>query len=671
MKRITPGASRPESGRLTLLLVAVMLTPCLCLLWFMNQAMRNERLAARQTILEAYRAQLVLAREQLDSSWRATAANLDTQAESRPAPSFFAEQTRAGRVDAVVVLGASNEVVYPNRPTPPPAQPVTADWQEALAMEATQPDEAARRFGRLAESAAAPDTAARALQAPARCLARAGHREAALEVLRDKLGRDRFADALDPQGRLVALNAQLLALELMKEIQPGQIPPALGRLITRLKDYQQPRLAAGQRRFLMREILRLFPDQSNAFPTLHAEDLAAEVVESNFPNTPPAVLRAAPRPDLWQFTSARGGVLALCRTETVVRLLRSGLPPQALPETAVLAFIPPGKEAEKPLLTLPAGAAMPGWTLALSLKDQGLFETAASRRIASYVWIGALGVALAAILGLLALRLVRRQIALTQLRNDLVANVTHELKTPLSSMRLLVDTLLNSPRLDEATAREYLRLIARENTRLSRLIDNFLAFSRMERNKQTFDFAPTSAEAIVEAAAAAVRERFQVPGCDFQTRVPAGLPLVRADAPALVTALVNLLDNAFKYSGDEKRIRLSAGAENGGVFFAVEDNGIGLSPRETKRIFKRFYQVDQRLSRSAGGVGLGLSIVKFIVTAHHGEVRVESRPGQGSRFVILVPTTSSRKATPCEPPPTAGKAWRHCWPNLQICCCWT
>ena len=87
-----------------------------------------------------------------------------------------------------------------------------------------------------------------------------------------------------------------------------------------------------------------------------------------------------------------------------------------------------------------------------------------------------------------------------------------------------------------------------------------------------------------------------------------------ADADALVTAVVNLLDNAYKYSGEEKQITLSASAENGSVFFAVKDNGIGLSPRDTKRIFKRFFQVDQRLSRSGGGCGLGLSIVKFIVT---------------------------------------------------------
>jgi signal transduction histidine kinase len=209
-------------------------------------------------------------------------------------------------------------------------------------------------------------------------------------------------------------------------------------------------------------------------------------------------------------------------------------------------------------------------------------------------------------------------------------------------MRLLVDTLLNSKTLNEPTAREYLELIAKENLRLSRLIDNFLAFSRMERNKYALDFKEVPARTLVENAAAAVHERFSVPGCRFQVEMPPVLPRIVADADAMVTALVNLLDNAYKYSGDQKEISLQAKAENGSVCFTVKDNGIGLSPRETKKIFKRFYQVDQRLSRTTGGCGLGLSIVKFVVSAHHGTIRVESQPERGSAFTITVPSVRAQ-----------------------------
>src|SRR5439155_24858742 len=121
-----------------------------------------------------------------------------------------------------------------------------------------------------------------------------------------------------------------------------------------------------------------------------------------------------------------------------------------------------------------AGAALPGWRIALSLKDKRLFENAADARVKSYVWIGMLVLGSVVVMGLLVLRLFQKQMALTQLRNDMVANVTHELKTPLSSMRLLVETLLQSSKFNEQTTREYLELIGQENLRLSRLIDNFL-----------------------------------------------------------------------------------------------------------------------------------------------------------------------------------------------------
>jgi signal transduction histidine kinase len=111
-----------------------------------------------------------------------------------------------------------------------------------------------------------------------------------------------------------------------------------------------------------------------------------------------------------------------------------------------------------------------------------------------------------------------------------------------------------------------------------------------------------------------------------------------------VTVLLNLLDNAYKFTGDEKRIRLRASGDgNGHVIFAVEDNGIGIAPREQKKIFRRFYQVDRRLSRAAGGCGLGLSIVDFIVRAHGGEVTIESRPGSGSVFRVSLPSSAHAK----------------------------
>jgi two-component system phosphate regulon sensor histidine kinase PhoR len=215
-------------------------------------------------------------------------------------------------------------------------------------------------------------------------------------------------------------------------------------------------------------------------------------------------------------------------------------------------------------------------------------------------------------------------------------------------MQLLLDTLLDSDRLDERKVREYLRLIAQENQRLSRLIHNFLAFSRMERKSHTFEFSTVPVAQLIDDAVAAMRERLNAPGCHFEVMVEPNLSPVEADPDAVVTALINLLDNAWKYTENQKHIVLQARAQNGNVLLSVQDNGIGIPSDETKRIFRSFYQSDRRLSRATGGCGLGLSIVAFVVAAHRGSASVESQPGHGSTFTISLPAASRASAPETE-----------------------
>jgi signal transduction histidine kinase len=270
------------------------------------------------------------------------------------------------------------------------------------------------------------------------------------------------------------------------------------------------------------------------------------------------------------------------------------------------------------------------------LDDRTLFDTAADRRVASYLWIGGVVIAVMTVLAVFIARGFGRQMQLARLKNDLVATVSHELKTPLTAMRALVDTLLDTEKFDETTTREYLQLLAQENARLSRLIENFLTFSRLERGKFAFAFESLHPEAVVAGAIAAMGERRGA----IETQTAANLPVITGDQDALVTALLNLLDNAWKYSRDTKRIVLRTEATDGLVRFVVEDSGIGLTRAECRRVFDRFYQADQRLSRTAEGCGLGLSIVRSIVEAHHGSVDVTSQPGSGSIFRIEIPAAT-------------------------------
>jgi signal transduction histidine kinase len=290
--------------------------------------------------------------------------------------------------------------------------------------------------------------------------------------------------------------------------------------------------------------------------------------------------------------------------------------------------------AQSAFLQTPLGRFFPGWYAAIHFTDADLFEKAAERQRLVYVWAGLLAIAVMVAAGLLTAQAVGRQIKTNKLKNDFIATVSHELKTPLASMRVLVDTLLEGSYRDQRQVTEYLHLISKENERLTGLIDNFLTFSRMERNKQAFLMAATSPAAVARDAAEAVKTKFSQGRCTFEVNIAENLPDVRADHDAIVTVLVNLLDNAYKYSYDDKRIELRVLPDNGSVCFCVRDNGKGISRRAAKKIFNRFYQVDRSLSRRAEGCGLGLSIAKFIVDAHKGTIALESKPGRGSVFTV-------------------------------------
>jgi len=289
-------------------------------------------------------------------------------------------------------------------------------------------------------------------------------------------------------------------------------------------------------------------------------------------------------------------------------------------------------------LQTPLGRFFPGWHAAIHFTDVDIFEKTAERQKVVYIWAGLLAIAVMVAAGLLTAQAVGKQIKTNKLKNDFIATVSHELKTPLASMRVLVDTLLEGSYRNQQQVMEYLQLISKENERLTGLIDNFLTFSRMERNKQAFAMANTGPAAIARDAAEAVKTKFSQGRCAFEMSVAEDLPDVLADRDAMVTVLVNLLDNAYKYSYDDKRIELRVSFEDGLVCFCVWDNGKGISRRAARKIFRRFYQVDQSLSRHTGGCGLGLSIAKFIVDAHKGTITVSSKLGEGSVFTVRLPS---------------------------------
>ncbi len=232
---------------------------------------------------------------------------------------------------------------------------------------------------------------------------------------------------------------------------------------------------------------------------------------------------------------------------------------------------------------------------------------------------------------------LKRASDLSQLQLDFLSKVSHELKTPLTSIRMFSETLAERHPLTEEQQRQCLTMLDQETKRLDTMIGRLLDFGRMEGGKMVYYRQPESVAGVIELALRAfepIRIREHV---ELKTQVAPNLPMVLADRAMLSQAVLNLLHNATKYGGKGKEVSLVCQAEKGRITVSVGDDGPGIPRRERRRIFDHFYRIDDRLSRKQEGSGLGLAIVRHVAQAHGGRVRVRNRPGGGAEFSILLP----------------------------------
>ncbi len=226
---------------------------------------------------------------------------------------------------------------------------------------------------------------------------------------------------------------------------------------------------------------------------------------------------------------------------------------------------------------------------------------------------------------------------LERMRQDFVANVSHELRTPLSSIKGYSETLMDGGVTQQKQQKEFLGIIYRESDRLAKLIDDLLDLSRIESGKMAMALMPADLLPAVKRASAILEKQAAVKSIRITVDIPAGTPRILADESRLSQVILNLLDNAVKYTPEGGEVRISAVPDGAFVRVDVSDTGAGIPETDIPRIFERFYRVDKARSRELGGTGLGLSIVKHIVQAHGGQVWVKSAPGDGSTFSFTIP----------------------------------
>jgi len=727
-----------------LLAIAVIL-PTVCLLWFMTQAVRNERLAVRQKLTDVYQQRLEIMNKRIDDLWsdRIGLVERESAVKRQPVEIF---DLLAGRdkgtgglkiCDAIIIYDSNGKLLYPAAGDSGYTGELSDEFNEAWGVEFTEEDFslAIQLYEQIADSPVVDDyTRYSALLGNVRCLRKLGEIEKAVVLCRE-IAYGQTSENISSSS-VVALiaRARILHVKLKSQTQEGLKRSDLQNLIGSAINYTPGSgsgflpMPSGTRIFLLRTTLEIVeesqwaeelkPQVLRAKELLSAEELAAAVLERYYTG---AVSQAWSEDDALKLVSLLRATLDTIEgvewkwteqlTEQMKRQIAAVLDSYQTRKVGAAAFgrpafttfeswpedslrrleLPEGtfgmyhnfggktylllqkaKELgsdfdlcgdgleelgisyritdnsgeyasglENPetaaFLKVPLGRFFPSWDVEIHFKDVDIFETTAGRQEIVYMLAGLLAIAVMITAGSLATKVVGRQIRMNKLKNDFIATVSHELKTPLASMRVLVDTLLEGSYRDQQQVTEYLQLVSKENERLTGLIDNFLTFSRMERSKQAFAMVKTSPAAIARDAAEAVKTKFSKGKCKFEVNISEDLPDVLADQDAMITVLINLLDNAYKYSYDNRQIELRAFSKDGSVCFSVCDKGIGMSRRSARKIFNRFYQADRSLSRGAEGCGLGLSIAKFIVDAHKGTISIDSKPGEGSTFTVRLP----------------------------------
>jgi signal transduction histidine kinase len=239
--------------------------------------------------------------------------------------------------------------------------------------------------------------------------------------------------------------------------------------------------------------------------------------------------------------------------------------------------------------------------------------------------------------GYLLLRDVNREFRLAELRTNFVANVSHEIRTPLAAIRLYAEKIAMPASEDPKVRSGYVSTIINESERLTRLADNVLELSRIETGTKVYRMAPASLGDVVHSSARTIDYLLVQRGFTLRVAVDDDVPPVRVDTDAMEQAILNLLTNAVKYSGDSRQIELRVSRFNNEAVIEVADRGVGIHPRDHGRIFEKFYRIHSEETSHVAGTGLGLTLVQHIVKAHAGRVEIKSAPGQGSTFSIYIP----------------------------------
>jgi signal transduction histidine kinase len=308
-------------------------------------------------------------------------------------------------------------------------------------------------------------------------------------------------------------------------------------------------------------------------------------------------------------------------------------------DVVIAGEVIPKDQSANPLLSYSRNFAnnIPPWKVRIYQSSPSEAERRFSQR--RNIYILSVVVVIVAILfgGVMAIRGTAKELRLAKLKSEFVSTVSHEFRTPLTSIRYLAELLQRGRIKEEGKKQQYYESITHESERLSRLIENILDFSKIEAGMKEYEFEETDVAEICRDVVSRFQEQVTPDESILESDIAEDLPRLYVDKEALPRALFNLLDNAVKYSGDSSNIKFRAWSDECKVFLEVEDMGIGIKKEDQERVFEKFYRSGDIQNSTIKGSGIGLTIVSHIVEAHGGEVVLESEPGIGTKVTLQVP----------------------------------
>ena len=541
-------------------------------------------------------------------------------------------------------------------------------WRSAAAAEeAGTYDLAAELYARAATKARSIHELGDARYAEGRVLMRAGRTSDAGEVFADVVSE--FGDVRNLQGFRLGDLARLKRGELLMTLDPeigasaleslaeevlnrrwsigmgGHEAAIAARSVELLEEHSDADWLARSRGRLEEKTERLFwaEQLSGELPELNPDGRALPVARGEFKYV---MLDKALWATMWWGESsddyyafaldvtsieARLDELARRATRTSIDVNMLVVPPDELPPDDTLA-----RRSLNPYL--------PGWQLVVHPRDAAALDTLRTKKRAQRVSILLLAVVMIATGAVLSARLVARELEVARTKTDFAANISHELRSPITQIRVKGEALQFGLVDDEDLPTTY-DSIVRESERLSRLVDNVLDFAAIERGAKKYMFRPANIGETVRSAVEAARYGMELRDMEVEVDLPSTLPITMHDPEAIAQVMHNLVSNAAKYGKDAGWIGVTGRLEEGGVAISVQDRGIGIDPQEIPQLFDHFFRSSNPDARRQKGTGIGLTIVRYIVETHGGRIDVQSVMGAGSTFTIHLPLTPPQPRT--------------------------